>query len=108
MRATAENSNTFKGQKGSLKEWNCPGKEWGQVDSSYLVVNELIPGQLSFVNQGSSFFNRFSDFSMEDLLEFLKLFIFIYLFTLGQAQCQNKGMVFFVFKLKYSWFTKLC
>ena len=62
MRATAENSNTFKGQKGSLKEWNCPGKEWGQVDSSYLVVKELIPGQLSFVNQGSAFLTGFQIF----------------------------------------------
>ena len=55
MRPTAENSNTFKGQKGSLKEWNCPSREWGQVDSSYPVIKELIPGQLSFVKQEVAF-----------------------------------------------------
>ena len=66
------------------------------------------PRAAELCQSGKCVFNRFSDFSMKDLLEFLKLFIFIYLFTLGQAQCQNKGMVFFVFKLKYSWFTKLC
>ena len=78
-------------------------------DIPYPVVKDLIPGQLSFVKQGSSFFiKRSSDFSMEDLLEIFKLFMCIYFFTLGQAQCQDKGMVFFAFKLKFSWFTKLC